>query len=290
MSKVDQQNYLVHKTFFPNHEQKNRFLKLINIFSKIYHKNVLRYYNTWVQIPKISPKNLKFSLENFQTYTNISCSFSEIDTVFPNKTENSIESSEINTNALIPRFYFQTESQIGTLFEYCSQCRKIFIEIKNEDFFLKSLLRIYEQLIEGISELFNFGLRQKNLLDFNNIFLNENQQIKLGNLKDLDIISDECAKDFEKKILRDIEAITYKLFFEENPINKTGKRNEVLEKIEDFFIKKVKGKNMDELAANMKELFQEIKRFVQFLLIKEDEIILGAFAYKQENTSEWKEK
>ena len=155
---------------------------------------------------------------------------------------------------------------------------------------MKSLLKVYEQLIEGISELFNFGLRQRNLLDFNNIFLNENHQIKLGNLKDLECNFDEGDKDFAKKILKDIEAITFKLFFEENPFSRTGRRNEVLKKIEDFFLQKVKGKNWDELAANMKGLFQEIKRFVQFLLIKEDEIILGAFAYNQENTSEWNEK
>ena len=123
---------------------------------------------------------------------------------------------------MTPRFYFQTESPIETLFEYCAQCRRDFIRIKNEEFFLKSLLKVYEQLIEGISELFNFGLRQRNLLDFNNIFLNENHQIKLGNLKDLECNFDEGDKDFAKKILKDIEAITFKLFFEENPFSRTG--------------------------------------------------------------------
>ncbi len=62
--------------------------------------------------------------------------------------------------------------------------------------------------------------------------------------------------------LKDVESITYKVFFEENPFFRSGKRsnnrerNEVLKKIEDFFNKTFKGKSLDELTANMNSLFQ----------------------------------
>lgn len=134
--------------------------------------------------------------------------------------------------------------------------------------FIRIILRIYEQLIEGIGELFAVGIRQKNLMDFNNIFLNEKDEIKLGNLKDLEWHPQDSFKEFALQTLKDVEAITYKLFFEENPFFRSGKRstnrgrNEVLKKIEEFFLKTFKGKNLDELTANMNTFFQVLTYFI----------------------------
>lgn len=132
---------------------------------------------------------------------------------------------------------------------------------RNEEGFLRNLLGIYEQLLRGIQELFSHDLRQKNLMDFNNIFLGNYDEVKLGNLQDLELNTHLCEREFATLVLRDIESITYKLFFEENPFFKAGssgvnrKNSETMKKIEEFFLKKIKERNWDEIIRNINAFF-----------------------------------
>ena len=157
------------------------------------------------------------------------------------------------------QFFFQLETRTISLFEYISNFRRSFFSIRNQEAFLRILLAVYLQMIDGIEELFIHGLRQKNLLDFNDIYIS-NEEIKLGDLKNLEFVENE--EKLAEKVLKDLEGVTYKLFFGENPFFRAGKRSknwrncEVLKKIEDFFERGAKGRNKYELLGNMPSFFE----------------------------------
>lgn len=270
---MDQQSYSVSKRVFSSAFERASFFKILKSFSKIYHKNVLRYYNTWSQPAKSgscsrsSSSTSSFSLEN--------------DVISPaNLMTNSLNFAEFLENS---RFYFQIESHSSSLFEFCSELRKKFLNTRNEEGFLRSLLGVYEQLLKGIQELFSHDLRQKNLMDFNNIFLGNCEEVKLGNLQDLELNTHLCEREFANLVLKDIESITYKLFFEENPFFRAGKRRknrencESLKKIEEFFLKKIKERSCDEIVRNMNAFFLVL--FFSFFIVLWN--FLGNFAFCQ---------
>lgn len=132
--------------------------------------------------------------------------------------------------------------------------------VRNHEAFLRKVLDLYLQILEGISELFHHGLRQRNLMDFNDIFITGSEEVKLGELKNLDFIENE--RELAEKVLSDIEAVTYKLFFEENPFFRASKRGkgkehcEILGKIEEFFTRGIKGRCREDLIGNMCEFFE----------------------------------
>ena len=158
------------------------------------------------------------------------------------------------------RYFFQLESRPTSLFHHISTLRKAHFTLRNQESFLKILLGIYIQMISGISELFLHGLRQNNLLDFNDVYITRNEVVKLGEPKNLEVIENE--EELAGKVLNDVEAVSYKLFFEENPFFRAGKRSknrencEILVKIEEFFARTLKNRNRRELLANMPVFFE----------------------------------
>lgn len=166
------------------------------------------------------------------------------------------------------RYFFQLESRPSSLFTYLSTLRKAHFTLRSQDSFLKMLMGIYIQVITGISELFKSGLRQTNLLDFNDIYVNRNQVVKLGEPKNLEFVENE--EELAEKVLNDVEAVSYKLFYEENPFFRAGKRSknkercEILVKVEDFFTRTIKSRNRRELLANM-PVFFEVFLLLSFL-------------------------
>ena len=211
---------------FSNPEENTQFLKIIKIFSKIYHKNVLRYYNAWFQKP-----NMKKTI----SYGEITALFPEIEEIhglYKNKSQILLAIPKENIEFI--KYYLQVESPIKSLLFYCSEHRK-----DNENKLLLSYLKVYEQAIDGIAELFRFGLRQKNILDFENVFVNEQNEIKLGNLKDLEFCSNLLDNtEFKRNVLKDIQSFSYKLFFEENPYCRKGtirRDDDLFKRIEEFF-------------------------------------------------------
>lgn len=244
----------MYKTFFNSVHEKAAYFKMIKNFSQIYHKNVFRYYNSWSQL---SEKQKTSS----PTGNHLEPEIDQNEPLSMNSLNNLEETSE-NT-----KFYFQIESPARTLFDYCSELRKTFFSSRNEENFMRCLLVIYDQMIQGIQELFSKNLRQRNVLDFNNVFLDSQNEIKLGDLKDLEFNLKLSKEEFANVILRDIEAVTYKLFFEENPFFRSSKRsknrsrNEILKKIEDFFLKKKKEGKCDELSEQMNHFFSVLLFF-----------------------------
>ena len=84
--------------------------------------------------------------------------------------------------------------------------------------------------------------------------------MKLGEPKNLEFVENE--EELAGKVLNDIEAVSYKLFYEENPFFRAGKRSknkercEILVKVEDFFARTIKSRNRRELLANMLVFFE----------------------------------
>lgn len=233
-AKVDNHDYLCYKLKFLNKEDIKHYMQILKIFSKIYHRNVLRYYNSWLQTP-VKPEN----------------------------------NTAIN-------YFIQTESAENNLKQYMENH---FLTTQDE---IK--INIFQQIIDGVWELAHASLKQKGLSDLSGIFICQNNQIKIGDLENIELIS-QMDSETARSIFKEIENMTRSFFFD--TYNKNISFIEKKKKMDQFFKDKMLQINV---FNDLFKVLSETKNFIKHMNPKKEDIILTPMICKKENSLEWIEK
>ncbi|CAI9734436.1 eIF-2-alpha kinase GCN2-like [Octopus vulgaris] len=193
-NKMDTRHYAI-KIIHSNVKHFKNITTEVKLLSRLNHENIVRYYNSWMEVYQTSSEGSIASSESEEIYDDEEKSY-DLSDVYFEKSDGQEENEDDNDEDDNEELIFEDEARFLYIqMEYCEKkTLRLYID-KNPNKNIDEIWRLFREIVDALVYIHGQGIIHRDLKP-GNIFLDSQDQIKIG---DFGLATTRRAKDLQDK-------------------------------------------------------------------------------------------